>query len=659
MATHKKIDKICIIIIVFALILTALIGCTNTDDTEKTLKMGYENRLFDTSRVHTIDIVIDDWDTFIENCENEEYVNCAVIIDNEAYKNVGIRAKGNTSLSSVSKTGGERYSFKIEFDQYQDGNTYHGLDKLCLNNVIQDNTYMKDYLVYQMMNEFGVASPLSSYAYITVNGEDFGLYLAVEAIEESFLTRNYGSDYGELYKPDGMNMGKRDDGSTGDRPEGDMPQMPDIGNRGNFDKNAMPNSGDFDFSQMNGKMFSQTASGESFNKGMTRENRNKNFEMPEILSGDMPDMGGFNRDNMRGGMGSSDVKLQYIDDNPESYSNIFDSAKTDVTTADQNRLIESLKNLSENKDIENVVDVEEVIKYFVVHNFVCNGDSYTGNMVHNYYLYEKDGKMSMIPWDYNLAFGSFGGSSNASSTINEPIDSFSSDRPMINWIFENKEYTKLYHEYFEKFIEEFYTNGRMIQIIENAYTLINSYVEKDPTKFCTYEEFKDGVETLKEFCLLRSQSVEGQLKGTIGTTTEEQKETQNELIDTSSLELSNLGSMGKGMGGFGDKGNFRNNSKTDNIQNKVEVTIESGDKEEIIPVDAKLQTNSFDINIFKESGDGRQNFDFGNMNNRENPRNMGQMQQGTATNTSENIILIVVSFVILIGGIVFVKKYKR
>ena len=646
MATHKKIDKICIIIIVFALILTALIGCTNTDDAEKTVKMGYENRLFDTSRVHTIDIVIDDWDKFIENCENEEYVNCAVVIDNEAYKNVGIRAKGNTSLSNVSASDGERYSFKIEFDQYQTGNTYHGLDKLCLNNVIQDNTYMKDYLVYQMMNEFGVASPLSSYAYITVNGEDFGLYLAVEAVEESFLTRNYGSNYGELYKPDGMNMGKKDDGNAGDRLEGGMPQMP---------KNSMPNFGDFDFSQMDSNIFNQTESGESFNKGMTRENINKNFEIPDMSSGDIRNIGEFDFGNMRGGMGSSDVKLQYIDDNPESYANIFDSAKTDVTTADQNRLIESLKNLSENKDIENVVDVEEVIKYFVVHNFVCNGDSYTGNMVHNYYLYEKDGKMSMIPWDYNLAFGSFGGGSNANSTINEPIDSYKSDRPMIAWIFQNEEYTKLYHEYFEKFIEEFYTNGRMTQIIENAYTLINSYVERDPTKFCTYEEFKDGVETLKEFCLLRSQSVEGQLEGTIGTTTEEQKETQNELIDTSTLELSNLGSMGKGMGGFGDKGNFRDNTKTDNIPNKDEETSESGDKEEIIPVDAKLPTNGFNINNFNKSGDGRQNID--NMNNKENPRNMGQMQQGTATNTTKNIILTVVSFVILIGGIVFVKKF--
>lgn len=658
MATHKKIDKICIIIIVFALMVTALIGRTNTDDTEKTVKMGYENRLFDTSRVHTIDIVIDDWDEFIKNCENEEYVNCAVVIDNEVYKNVGIRAKGNTSLSSVSASGGERYSFKIEFDQYQTGNTYHGLDKLCLNNVIQDNTYMKDYIVYQMMNEFGVASPLSSYAYITVNGEDFGLYLAVEGVEESFLTRNYGSNYGDLYKPDGMNMGKRDDENFGDRSEGGMPQMLDMGNRGIFDKNAMPNFGDFDFSQMEGNPFNQMRSGESFNKGMAKENRNENFEIANLSSGERPNMENFDFGNMPGGMGSSDVKLQYIDDNPESYKNIFDSAKTEVTTADQNRLIESLKNLSENKDIENVVDIEEVIKYFVVHNFVCNGDSYTGNMIHNYYLYEEDGKMSMIPWDYNLAFGSFGGGSNANSTINEPIDSYKTDRPMIAWIFQNEEYTKLYHEYFGKFIEEFYTNGRMSEIIENAYTLINSYVEKDPTKFCTYEEFKEGVETLKEFCLLRSQSVEGQLKGTIGTTTEEQKQTENELIDASSLEISNLGSMGKGMGGFGDKGDFRNNSKTDNIQNKIEATDESGEKEEIIPVDAKIPAKGFNINDFNESGDGRQNFGFGNMNNRENPRNMGQMQQENSIDT-EKIILTIVSFVILIGGIVFVKKFKR
>lgn len=175
--------------------------------TQTVSAMGYENRLFDTSRVHTLDIVMEDWDSFIDTAQSEEYSECAVIIDGESYKNVGIRGKGNTSLSTVSSMNSERYSFKIEFDQYDKNKSYYGLDKQCLNNIIQDNTYMKDYLTYQMMNKFGVDTPLCSYVYISVNGEDWGLYLAVEGVEEAFLKRNYGSDYGELYKPDSMSFG--------------------------------------------------------------------------------------------------------------------------------------------------------------------------------------------------------------------------------------------------------------------------------------------------------------------------------------------------------------------------------------------------------------------------------------------------------------------
>ncbi|MBR4897029.1 MAG: CotH kinase family protein, partial [Clostridia bacterium] len=208
MATHKHIDKICAVIIVCTLLLTVLfmngeaIGLVRADRV-----IGYETRLFDTSRVHTLSIVMNDWDGFLETCENEEYVVCNVVIDGESVKNVGIRAKGNTSLSSVKQAGNDRYSFKIEFDQYETGRTYHGLDKLSLNNVIQDNTYMKDYLAYTIMGQFGVDAPLCSYVWITVNGEDWGLYLAVEGVEDSFLSRNYGGDTGDLYKPDSLSFG--------------------------------------------------------------------------------------------------------------------------------------------------------------------------------------------------------------------------------------------------------------------------------------------------------------------------------------------------------------------------------------------------------------------------------------------------------------------
>ncbi len=473
-----------------------------------TRAMGYENRLFDNTRVHTIDIVMNNWDEFIADATSEDYYLANVVIDGEAYKNIGIRGKGNTSLSSVASMNSERYSFKIEFDHYDSTLTYYGLDKLNLNNMIHDTTMMKDYLTYTMMNEFNVNAPLCSFVYISVNGEDWGLYLAVEGVEESFLERNYGSNYGALYKPDSMDFG---------------------GGRG-FGK-------DFDINDF-------------FNRDKSTE-RSDHFDLGNKMS-EMPNMpnvpGGFipDREKMQGGkggfgkgMGSSDVKLQYIDDNIDSYPNIWNNAKTDINKADQIRLIESLKRLTQGEEIESVVDIDQVIRFFVVHNYVCNGDSYTGSMIHNYYLYEKNGQMTMIPWDYNLAFGTFQGG-NAQSTVNTPIDSpisgaSSDDRPMWNWIVANEKYTELYHQSFEEFLN----SVDIMSSIDNAYSLIKSYVGKDPTAFYDYSEFEAGVETLRQFCALRTESIRAQIVN------DKTSENMN-YADASGLTLSKMGSMGRG-----------------------------------------------------------------------------------------------------------------
>ena len=544
--------------------------------------MGYENRLFDHTKVHTVDIVMNDWDEFIDNAASEEYYAAAVVIDGEAYKNVGIRGKGNTSLSTVSSMNSERYSFKVEFDHYDSSITYHGLDKLSLNNLIQDSTMMKDYLTYTMMAEFGAAAPLCSFVYITVNGEDWGLYLAVEGVEDSFLERNYGSDYGELYKPDSMSFG-------GGRGNGKDFNMDDFMNReesGNGEEAAggnsfdpstmfggeMPDMGNFDFSQMPGA---------------------------EQGEADSESRGGFSFGGMGGfGMGSSDVKLQYIDDNLSSYSNIWNNAKTDITEADQVRLIESLKKLSAGEDIESVVDVERVIRYFVVHNYVCNGDSYTGSMIHNYYLYEEDGQLAMLPWDYNLAFGTFQGGS-GQSTVNTPIDAPVSggsgeDRPMWSWILSDESYTEQYHQYFAEFLNKVDVQA----IIDSAYDLIGPYVEKDPTAFYTYEEFETGVETMRQFCLLRSESISMQLAN--GETTSNMG-----YADASGLMLSDMGSMG-GMGGFGGMGDRGNFSRRDSLD----------DQEAVVP-DTDGETSS-DANAPEATAFPSQDL----------PQNGGQMPDG-------------------------------
>ncbi len=516
MSTHRNIDRICCIILALTLILTVLFVSAKGMSSENTPQpMGYENRLFDTGTVHTLDIVMDDWDSFISTCTNEEYSPCSVDIDGESFRNVGIRAKGNTSLTQVESYGNDRYSFKIEFDHYENSQSYYGLDKLSLNNIIQDNTYMKDYLSYQMMAEFGAVSPLCSYVYIRVNGEDWGLYLAVEGVEESFLQRNYGADYGELYKPESQSFGGRDIQGNKEgfkqRPENaefDIPDMPED----DIEFGDAPDTGD--------------------------------FKVPENFDG----FGGF------GGSASSDVSLIYTDDDYSSYSNIFDNAKTDITNQDKDRLISSLESLNLCRDIDSTVDVENVIRYFVVHNFVCNFDSYTGSIIHNYYLYEADGKLSMIPWDYNLAFGGFMGAQDATALINYPIDTPVSggtvdSRPMLAWIFSNDKYTHLYHQYFAEFISSYFDSGTFSSELERVQALIAPYVEKDPTSFCTYEDFQKGVTALKDFCLLRAQSVSGQLDGSIPSAADGQAENTSALVDGSNVNIADMGTMNNDFGG--------------------------------------------------------------------------------------------------------------
>ena len=273
------------------------------------------------------------------------------------------------------------------------------------------------------------------------------------------------------------------------------------------------------------------------------------MEMPD---GDMPDFPGGMQ--MPGGMGSSDVSLIYSDDEYSSYQNIFDNAKTDITDADKERLIASLKQLNEGEQVEDVVDIDGVIRYFVVHNFVCNYDSYTGAMIHNYYLYEEDGTLSMIPWDYNLAFGGFEGSADAAGVINDPIDTPVSggtvdSRPMLAWIFSDETYTELYHEYFAQFITEYFDSGYFTEMVDQVQEMITPYVEADATKFCTFEEFETGIATLREFCLLRAESIRGQLDGTIPSTEEGQSRQKDTLIPADDVNISDMGSMGSGMGG--------------------------------------------------------------------------------------------------------------
>lgn len=586
MSKHKYTTVVCIAIIIAMLTVTvALMLCSGSGlITVAHAQPQYADKLFSTDKVHKIDIVVEDsdWTNMLANAQAEEYIQCSVVIDGETVSGVGIRPKGNSSLSMISRSDSDRYSFKIEFDHYSNDISYYGLDKLALNNIAQDNTYMKDYICYQMMNEMGAYAPLSSFIWVTVNGEDWGLYLAVEGVEEAFARRVYGNNYGEIYKPDtmDMNQGNKADHTADqdsqmqdfDGKDGQVPQMPDMSSTdGQFPQ--MPGFGD------------RPGQASDSDSGQDADTSNQSTQFPGFggfgNNGDqMPQMPGFGgkvagMPQEGGGFGwssSNATSLIYTDDDPDSYSAIFDNAVFNPSKADKEQLIESLKQLNAGENLEDVLDIDEVIRYFAVHNFVLNSDSYTGSLTHNYYLAENAGKLSMIAWDYNLAFGGMGdaggrmsmrkdatGTSQtqtidiATTLVNYPIDSpmlsgTIDSKPMISWIFANEEHLAEYHAVLAEFME-YFSSGKFAEMYDNAIALITPYVEKDPTAFCTYEEFLKGSSALREFCLLRAESIQGQLDGTIASTSEEQSSTNNAgFIDASSIDIESMGSNEMGFG---------------------------------------------------------------------------------------------------------------
>lgn len=545
MIAHKHITKIiavvmavavclCLCAVAFSSQIAAAMG-------DMGISMEYETELFDTSSILTVNILMDDadWNAMLENSTAEEYYQCDVEINGTTFYRVGIRPKGNTSLTSIaSDPTTDRYSFKLEFDHYVDGQTCFGLDKLILNNNYADATNMKEALIYDMYQYLGADASLYNYAKISVNGEYWGVYLALEAVEDSFMLRNYGAQSGELYKPDSMNIGGGKD--FGDFNADDM----DFGNMTPPDTQGNAN-------QANSSAPSQTP--DTVDPPQNRDSSGETSAEPSTDSGERPSMD-FNFGGGMGGfsMGGGGADLNYTDDELDSYETIWDGEVTSTKKSDHKRVVTALRNISEGNDLEDYMDVDNLLRYMAVHVFSVNEDSLSGMMAHNYYLYESGGKLNLIPWDYNLALGGMGGSSDATSVVNDAIDNAFSGTNFFDTLMEDETYHSQYYTYLQQLVSEYIDGGGFDAFYERVRSQIDELVETDPTAFYSYDEYLTAVDTLYQVVKLRGQSIQGQLDGSIPSTEEAQR-SSDALVDASTLDISVMGSMniGGGGGGFG------------------------------------------------------------------------------------------------------------
>lgn len=512
MIESKRISAVVAVVISLALVfsvLAMLFGGASGEGGTQGQQAQYVTKIFGEDII-TIDIIAQEseWQSMLENASSESFIMADIVVNGKKVQNIGIRPKGNSSLTQVAQSGSDRYSFRLQFDEYVKGQNCFGLESMVVNNMMGDYTYMKEYVSYALMREAGVDAPCFGFAKITVNGEDWGLYLAVELYNESYEQRVFGDTSGMLYNVKSMDMG----GGGGER---------------------------------SAESFSGFASGATNSPGETDASSDS-----ASTSGKGRSMGGF------GGFGSGNGgTLQYTDDASSSYSAIFDNVVGKGSEDDYQRVIAALKSLGEGRDLEQYFDVDQILRYLAAHTVVVNLDSYSSSMAQNYYIYENNGQVTVLPWDYNLAWGGFQ-SGTASSVVNFPIDTpvsgvEMSARPLLEKLFANEEYLSRYHGYLQQIVDNYFANGQFELNIRALDALIGSYVQNDPTAFCTYEQYQAAVEAFITLGNLRAQSVQGQLDGTVPSTTQAQEDSPDLLIAADAVSISALGSMGGGMGGFG------------------------------------------------------------------------------------------------------------
>lgn len=581
MISNKHFNIIVALFMVIALCFSSLIMLLPKSSTSSTSieQPDYITTIFNDDSVIEINIEMDEdsWQEMLDNAASEEYTAANITVNGTTYNNVAIRPKGNSSLSQlVTDDSTERYSFKIKLDKYVDGQTLDGLSKLVLNNNMSDTTSMKEYLSYKLLDSLGIPTPACSYAHITVNGEEWGLYLAVEPIEEEFIERNYGSIDGNLYKPESDNvaMGDKDNNenkimdnnnfSPSENTTSENNNKTTIDNSIDMQNQSNMNNGDSSGQmQMPPDMNTGNSTGEmqappDMNNGnasremqtppdMNKQSTNDSTNQPQIPNG------------IGGGIGrnSNGANLVWNGDDISNYSAIFDNAIFKTTDIDDyTKILDMIEHLDSLDDIESYLDVDEVLKYFAANTFLVNLDSYVSNMNHNYYLYENDGIVSILPWDYNLSFAGFQAGS-ASNAINFPIDSPVSDSleesPLIGKLLEVDEYKDIYHHYLNEIVENFVNNGTLETLITKTDSLISSYIQNDATAFYTYDEYKASLSNLINFGYDRATSIAAQLDGS-------QPSTNTGTIETT-VDLSAMGQQGGG-NEKGEMNNMRGSSDT-------------------------------------------------------------------------------------------------
>lgn len=148
-----------------------------------------------------------------DGSEDPVFVPCSFNFNGIKWYQVGIRFKGNSSLSTAWGSGIMKLPLKLDFDEFEDdypeitNQRFYGFKKLALSSGFGDNSLIREKVAADIFREAGIKAAQTSFVRVYVDyGEGskyFGLYTIVEVIDDTMLENQFGNDDGNCYKPEG------------------------------------------------------------------------------------------------------------------------------------------------------------------------------------------------------------------------------------------------------------------------------------------------------------------------------------------------------------------------------------------------------------------------------------------------------------------------
>lgn len=145
--------------------------------------------------------------------ETPMYIPAQMFFNGKQWYDVGLRYKGNSSLTNAYNQGIGKLPFRLEMNHFEDenpninGQSFYGFQQLSLSSNFKDDSYLHEKMAADIFRDFGVPATKTAFYRVYIDHGDgpiyFGLYTMCEVIFDSpMLNRSFGNATGNVYKPD-------------------------------------------------------------------------------------------------------------------------------------------------------------------------------------------------------------------------------------------------------------------------------------------------------------------------------------------------------------------------------------------------------------------------------------------------------------------------